>query len=81
MIDGIRGGQGECAGVLRMGLPAKDVSRVPLANDATLRTPLNPAGGESALVRGHKAILDLFTSILPAIWRQLVGQFGREIRR
>jgi hypothetical protein len=44
-------------------------------------TPLNPAGGESALLRGHKAILDLFTSILPAIWRQLVGQFGREISR
>ena len=45
----------------------KDMSRVPWAEDATLRTPLNPAGGESALVRGHKAILDFFNSILPAV--------------
>jgi len=29
------------------GLAAKDMSRVPWAKDATLRTPLNPAGGES----------------------------------
>ena len=49
------------------GLAAKDVSGVPWADNATLRTPLNPAGGESALIRGRKAILDFFTSILPAL--------------
>ncbi len=27
------------------GIAAKDMSRVPWAKDATLRTPLNPAGG------------------------------------
>jgi len=30
-------------------------------------TPLNPAGGESALIRGRQAILDFFNSILPAV--------------
>ena len=49
------------------GIAAKDMSRVPWAKDATLRTPLNPAGGEGALIRGRKAILDFFTSILPAV--------------
>src|SRR5438034_1723925 len=49
------------------GISAKDMSRVPWAKDATLRTPLNPAGGESVLIRGRKAILDFFTSILPAV--------------
>src|SRR5437660_10240984 len=43
------------------------MSRVPWAKDATLRTPLNPAGGESVLIRGRKAILDFFTSILRAV--------------
>jgi hypothetical protein len=49
------------------GIAAKDMSRVPWAKDATLRTPLNPAGGESVLIQGRKAILDFFTSILPAV--------------
>jgi len=49
------------------GLAAKDVSSVPWADNATLRTPLNPAGGESALIRGRKAILDFFAGILPAL--------------
>src|SRR5215813_8584805 len=49
------------------GLAAKDVSQVPWAKDATLRTPLNPAGGESALIRGRQTILDFFSSILPAV--------------
>ena len=49
------------------GLAAKDMSRVPWANDATLRTPLNPAGGESELIRGRQAILDFFSGILPAV--------------
>jgi len=49
------------------GLAAKDMARVPWAKEATLRTPLNPAGGESVLIRGRKAILDFFDSILPAI--------------
>lgn len=49
------------------GLAAKNISGVPWAKNATLRTPLNPAGGESALIRGRKAILDFFTSILPAV--------------
>jgi hypothetical protein len=49
------------------GIAAKDMSRVPWAKNATLRTPLNPAGGESELIRGRKAILDFFTSILPAV--------------
>ena len=49
------------------GLAAKDVSRVPWADNATLRTPLNPAGGESELIRGRKAILDFFAGILPAL--------------
>jgi SnoaL-like domain len=48
-------------------LAAKDMARVPWAKEATLRTPLNPAGGESVLIRGRKAILDFFDSILPAI--------------
>src|SRR5690348_16251985 len=48
-------------------LAAKDMSRVPWAQDATLRTPLNPAGGEGALIRGRKAILEFFTGILPAL--------------
>jgi hypothetical protein len=37
------------------------------AKDATLRTPLNPAGGESVMIRGREAILDFFNSILPAV--------------
>jgi hypothetical protein len=49
------------------GLAAKDVSGVPWADNATLRTPLNPAGGESELIRGRKAILDFFEGILPAL--------------
>ena len=49
------------------GIAAKDMSRVPWAKDATLRTPLNPAGGESVLVRGRQAILEFFNSILPAV--------------
>lgn len=49
------------------GLAAKDVSRIPWADGATLRTPLNPAGGEGALIRGRKAILDFFAGILPAL--------------
>ena len=49
------------------GIAAKDMSRVPWAKDATLRTPLNPAGGESALIRGRKAILEFFNDILPAV--------------
>jgi hypothetical protein len=49
------------------GIKEKDMSRVPWAKDATLRTPLNPAGGESALIRGRNAILDFFTGILPAV--------------
>ena len=49
------------------GLAAKDMSRVPWAKDATLRTPLNPAGGESELIRGRQAILDFFSGILPAV--------------
>jgi hypothetical protein len=48
-------------------LAAKDVSRVPWAQDATLRTPLNPDGGEAVLIRGRKAILEFFAGILPAI--------------
>ena len=39
----------------------------PGAQDATLRTPLNPAGGEGALIRGRKAILEFYASILPAV--------------
>src|SRR2546423_15154174 len=49
------------------GIAAKDMSQVAWAKDATLRTPLNPAGGESALIRGRQAILDFFNSILPAV--------------
>ena len=49
------------------GLASKEMSRVPWAKDATLRTPLNPAGGESVLIRGRKPILEFFNSILPAI--------------
>jgi hypothetical protein len=49
------------------GLAAKDISRVPWAKDATLRTPLNPAGGESELICGREAILDFFSGILPAV--------------
>ena len=49
------------------GLAAQDVSKVPWAKDATLRTPLNPAGGENALIRGRKSILEFFDGILPAV--------------
>lgn len=49
------------------GLAAKDVLRVPWAENATLRTPLNPAGGEDSLIRGRKAILEFFAGILPAL--------------
>ena len=49
------------------GIAAKDMSRVPWAKDATLRTPLNPAGGESALIRGRNGILEFFNGILPAV--------------
>ena len=49
------------------GIAAKDMSRVPWAKDATLRTPLNPAGGESALIHGRKSILEFFDGILPAV--------------
>lgn len=48
-------------------MAAKDMSRVPWAKDAKLRTPLSPAGGESALIRWRKAILDFFNGILPAV--------------
>ncbi|HKV77136.1 MAG TPA: nuclear transport factor 2 family protein [Candidatus Sulfotelmatobacter sp.] len=49
------------------GIAAKDMSQVPWAEDATLRTPLNPAGGENALIRGRKSILEFFNGILPAV--------------
>ena len=49
------------------GLAAKDMSRVPWAKEAILRTPLNPAGGESELIRGRQPILDFFNAILPAV--------------
>ena len=49
------------------GLAAKDVSRIPWAENATLRTPLNPAGGETQVIRGRKAILEFFAGILPAL--------------
>ena len=49
------------------GIAAKDMSRVPWAQTATLRTPLNPAGGERVLIRGREAILRFFDNILPAI--------------
>ena len=49
------------------GIAAKNMSRVPWATDATLRTPLNPSGGESVLIHGRKAILEFFNSILPAV--------------
>ena len=49
------------------GVAAKDMSRVPWAKEATLRTPLNPAGGEGVLIRGREAILDFFNGILPAV--------------
>lgn len=63
------------------GLATKDVSRIPWADNATLRTPLNPAGGESALILGRKAILDFFAGILPAlrsvkVVRHYAGQAG-----
>lgn len=63
------------------GLAAKDVSHIPWADNATLRTPLNPAGGESALIRGRKAILDFFAGILPAlrsvkVLRHYAGEAG-----
>lgn len=57
----------QCVKAYFDGLAAKDMSRVPWAADATLRTPLNPAGGESVLIRGRKAILEFFNSILPAV--------------
>jgi len=49
------------------GIATKDISQVPWAKEATLRTPLNPVGGESALIRGRQAILDFFNSILHAV--------------
>jgi len=49
------------------GIAVKDMSRVPWAKDATLRTPLNPAGGEGTLIRGRNAILEFFAGILPAV--------------
>ena len=49
------------------GIAARDMSRVRWAKDATLRTPLNPAGGETVLIRGREAILAFFNSILPAV--------------
>ena len=48
-------------------LAAKDVSRVAWSENGTLRTPLNPNGGETTLIRGRKGILDFFADILPAI--------------
>jgi SnoaL-like protein len=57
------------------GIAAKDMSRVPWSKDATLRTPLNPAGGESVLLRGRQAILDFFTSILPAVRSVMVLRY------
>ena len=49
------------------GLAGKDMSHVPWSPNATLRTPLNPDGGEDALIRGRSAILAFFAGILPAI--------------
>ena len=45
----------------------KDMSRVAWAENATLRTPLNPAGGESVPIHGRHAILEFFNGILPAV--------------
>jgi hypothetical protein len=57
----------ECVKAYFDGLAMKDMSRVPWAKNATLRTPLNPAGGESVLIQGRAAILEFFTGILPAV--------------
>jgi hypothetical protein len=60
-------GRKQCVKAYFDGLAAKNMSRVPWAESATLRTPLNPAGGESLLIEGRKAILDFYNNILPAI--------------
>ena len=57
------------------GLASKDVSQVPWSEKATLRTPLNPAGGEKALIQGRKAILQFFVGILPAVRSVKVVRF------
>jgi|SRR5690242_20583183 len=57
----------QCVKAYFDGIAAKNMARVPWAKDATLRTPLNPAGGESVLIRGRAAILEFFTGILPAV--------------
>ena len=49
------------------GIGVKDVSRVPWATDAVLRTPLNPAGGENVPITGRGAIMDFFNGILPVV--------------
>ena len=54
------------------------MSQVPWAKDATLRTPLNPAGGESALIRGRQAILEFFNNILPAVRSVKVLHYYRD---
>jgi hypothetical protein len=61
--DGLK----QCVKAYFDGLAAKDMSRVPWAESATLRTPLNPAGGETRLIEGRKAILDFYYNVLPAI--------------
>jgi hypothetical protein len=49
------------------GLGTKDLSRIPWAENATLRTPLNPTGGDTQLIHGRKAIMEFFSGILPAV--------------
>jgi hypothetical protein len=48
------------------GLAAGDIGGVPYAEDATLRTPLAPAG-EATPIRGKAAILEFFAGIYEAI--------------
>ena len=61
------------------GLAAKDLSGIPWADNASLRTPLNPAGGESTPIRGRKAIHDFFAAILPALGNvKLVRHYAGE---
>jgi hypothetical protein len=49
------------------GLGRKDLSRVPYAENATLRAPLNPDGGSASVIRGRSNILAFLNPLLPAL--------------
>lgn len=60
------------------GLANKDISRVPWADHAILRAPLNPNGGAAVPITGRSAIRGFLNPLLPNLGRVEVINYIEE---